>query len=232
MKFRRSKSEEAVNGADVDTAQVSADDEHGEQEVPAAGAATGTGARTQGPWDSAEVTVDDEDPTNVDLGGLIVTGRPGLELRLQVDEASQQVAAVLLVGKEGAVELRPFAAPRNTDIWDDIRRQIAAETTRRGGTATEAVGAYGKELKVMMPVTTPDGKNATQPSRVLGISGPRWLLRATLLGRPAVEPQEDGDVEAALRDVVVVRGNAPMAPGDPLPLSMPANAQPMRQPES
>jgi hypothetical protein len=66
---------------------------------------------------------------------------------------------------------------------------------------------------------------------VLGISGPRWLLRATLLGRPAVEAQEDGDVEAALRDVVVVRGNAPMAPGDPLPLNMPANAQPMRQPE-
>ena len=233
MKFRRSKSEEAGNQADVDTEQVSSEDEQGEQDGPVTGAAapTVTGPRHQGPWDSAEVQVDDEDPTNVDLGGLIVTGRPGLELRLQVDEASQQVAAVLLVGKEGAVELRPFAAPRNTDIWDDIRRQIAAETTRRGGTATEAEGVYGKELKVMMPVTTPDGKNATQPSRVLGISGPRWLLRATLLGRPAVEAQEDGDVEAALRDVVVVRGNAPMAPGDPLPLNMPANAQPMRQPE-
>jgi hypothetical protein len=232
VKFRRSKSEEAVDGADVDTAQVSADDEHDERDVSTTEPSAGTATRRQGPWDSAEVTVDEEDPTSVDLGGLIVTGRPGLELRLQVDEASQQVAAVLLVGKEGAVELRPFAAPRNTDIWDDIRRQIAAETTRRGGTATEVVGAYGKELAVMMPVTTPEGKNATQPSRVLGISGPRWLLRATLLGRPAVEPQEDGDVEAALRDVVVVRGTAPMAPGDPLPLSMPANAQPMRQPES
>ena len=77
-----------------------------------------------------------------------------------------------------------------------------------------------------MPAKTPDGQAATQPSRVLGISGPRWLLRATFLGRPAVSPQEDGDLESALRDVVVVRGSAPMAPGDPLPLVMPGNARP------
>ena len=76
-------------------------------------------------------------------------------------------------------------------------------------------------------MTTPDGQAAQQPSRVMGIAGPRWLLRATFLGRPAVEPDPDGDIETALRDVVVVRGNDPMAPGEPLPLTMPANAQPM-----
>lgn len=220
MKFRRNKSDQDVATDDVDTEQVSAPDEQD---------TTSGGSRAEGPWDPSEVTVDEQDPTKVDLGGLIVTGKPGLELRLQVDEASQRIAAVLLTGEEGAVELRPFAAPRNTDTWDDIRRQIAAETARRGGTATEAEGAFGKELQVVMPVTTPDGKSATQPSRVLGISGPRWLLRATFLGRPAVEPREDGDIESALRDVIVVRGNDPMAPGDPLPLTMPANAQPMQQ---
>jgi len=220
VKFRRNKADRAVAQEDVDSAQVSAQDEQ---------AAKVAEARTAGPWDSSEVTVEEDDPSKVDLGGLIVTGRPGLELRLQVDEASRQIAAVLLTGEEGAVEIRPFAAPRNTDIWDDIRRQIAAETARRGGTATEAEGAFGKELKVVMPVTTPDGKSGTQPSRVLGISGPRWLLRATFLGRPAVEPREDGDIESALRDVIVVRGHDPMAPGDPLPLTMPANAQPQQQ---
>ena len=219
MKFRRNSSDRPAPD-DVETEQVSAQDV-GEAATPAAG-------RAGGPWDASEVSMDEENPTRVDLGGLVITGRPGLELRLQVDEASQQIAAVLLVGKDGAVELRPFAAPRHSDIWDDIRRQIAAETARRGGTATEMDGTYGKELQVMMPVTTPEGKPATQPSRVLGVSGPRWLLRATFLGRPAMQPQEDGDIERALRDVVVVRGNAPMAPGDPLPLTMPANAQPVR----
>lgn len=223
MKFRRNKSEQ------VEPAQAS-----DEVEVPASTGAEGkpeltheTGERAQGPWDSAEVDLDEEDPTRIDLGGLVVKGKPGLELRLQVDEASQQIAAVLLVGPDGAVELRPFAAPRNGDIWSDVRKQIAAETARRGGTATEAEGPHGTELHVAMPATTPDGQAATQPSRVLGISGPRWLLRATFLGRPAVSPQADGELETALSDVVVVRGSAPMAPGEPLPLVMPNNARPV-----
>lgn len=220
MKFRRNKSEQ------VEPTQASDQDRTPSSSAAASEAGTGAGARAEGPWDSAEVDLDEQDSTRVDLGGLLVKGRPGLELRLQVDEASQQVAAVLLVGSEGAVELRPFAAPRNADIWSDIRKQIAAETARRGGTATEAEGPFGPELQVSMPAKTPDGQAATQPSRVLGISGPRWLLRATFLGRPAVSPQEDGDLESALRDVVVVRGSAPMAPGDPLPLVMPGNARP------
>jgi len=191
----------------------------------ATAAGDGPDQRPEGPWDAGEVELDEEAPGRVDLGGLLITGREGLELRLQVDEGSQQVAAVLLVGKEGAVELRPFAAPRNGDIWDDVRQQIADETGRRGGTATEADGVYGKELRVVMPVQTQDGRSGTQASRVFGIRGPRWLLRATFLGKPAVEPKHDGVVESALRDVVVVRGNDPMAPGEPIPLRMPPNAE-------
>ncbi|MGH3333904.1 MAG: DUF3710 domain-containing protein [Nocardioidaceae bacterium] len=234
MKFRRNKSDQAAaetdagraaDESDVEASSVGAASEAG----PDAGSAD-RGYRTEGPWDITETTIDEDDAGKVDLGGLIVTGRPGLELRLQVSEAGEQIVAVLLVGPRGAVELRPFAAPRNSDIWDDIRKQIAAETARRGGTATEEDGAYGKELHVVMPVTTPEGQSATQPSRVLGISGPRWLLRATFLGRPAMEPDQNGDLESALRDVVVVRGNEPMAPGDPLPLVMPSNAQPMQPP--
>jgi hypothetical protein len=216
VKFRRNRPDEVVAQEEVETEDSPARPE----------------PRAHGPWDSAEVTIDEDDPTKIDLGSLVVTGKPGLELRLQVDEATQQVAAVLLVGPDGAVELRPFAAPRNSDTWDGIRKHIAAETAQRGGTATETEGAYGRELQVVMPVTTPEGKSATQASRVLGISGPRWLLRATFLGKPALEPQVDGDIEVALREVIVVRGNDPMAPGDPLPLAMPANAQPVQQPPS
>jgi hypothetical protein len=226
VKFRRKSSEQAdAQAADpVETPEVP---QQGEPSADATSrVADSAGGRVGGPFDVSEVELDEEDPTRVDLGGLIVKGRPGVELRLQVDEASQQVAAVLLVGADGALELRPFAAPRNGDIWADVRKQIAAETARRGGTATEATGTYGTELRVMMSVKTPEGKAATQPSRVLGIAGPRWLLRATFLGRPAVEPDEAGTLESALRDVVVVRGGSPMAPGEPLPLVMPSNARP------
>lgn len=227
MKFRRKQSEAEVVADGVE-------DERDPDQVTAESSSSVDTGRADGPWDASEVDSEKEDPAQVDLGGLLVTGGPGLELRLQVDESSQSVAAALLVGPEGAVELRPFAAPRHGDIWDGVRKQIAAETARRGGTATEVAGSYGTELQVAMPVTTPDGESATQPSRVLGIRGPRWLLRATFLGKPAVQPDPDGAIETALRQVVVVRGNDPIPPGEALPLVMPANAKPLEpdQPEA
>lgn len=179
----------------------------------------------EGPHDLADVDVDAHTPGYVDLGALLVRGRPGLELRMQVDERSQQVAAVLFVGDGGAVEIRPFAAPRSGGLWDSVRRDITAETVRRGGTATEGPGPFGPELRVLVPVTTQDGRSGQQPSRVLGVDGARWFLRATLLGKPAVEPEAAGPYVEAVRSVVVVRGQQAMAPGDVLPLKVPAEAR-------
>ncbi|HEU5045953.1 MAG TPA: DUF3710 domain-containing protein [Nocardioidaceae bacterium] len=223
--FRRRKSESEAASEEADLTPDETVDAGGES------AAASPGERRTGPWDVAEVSLDPEDTSLIDLGGLIVRGRQDIQLQLQVDEGSGQIVAVLMMAEEGAVELRPFAAPRSAGIWDDVRRQIAAETARLGGTATEADGAFGKELHVLVPVQGPEGQQLTQPSRVLGIAGPRWLLRATLLGKPAVEPEPDGVIESALRDVVVVRGSEAMAPGDPLPLRLPEGAQPMAPPE-
>lgn len=204
MKFRRKQSDpEVATPVDQPEAQP------------------GDSLRSHGPWDIAEVDLPEDDPTRVDLGSLLVPRREGLELQLQVDQQSQQVVAVVLADAEGAVELRAFAAPRNGDIWDDVRQQIAAEVSRRGGTASEAEGPWGTELRVVVTVTSPDGKSGTQPSRVFGIPGPRWMLRATFFGRPALEPAEDGAIERALRDVVVRRGGQPHAPGEALPLTVP-----------
>ena len=64
---------------------------------------------------------------------------------------------------------------------------------QRGGTATEREGRFGTELMCEMRVERPEGP-AMQPSRIIGINGSRWLLRATLLGRPALEPDAAGGV--------------------------------------
>jgi len=178
-----------------------------------------------GPWDGAERPAAADNSHSVNLGGLVVTGRPGLELRLQTDKTTGAVTAVLLVSDQGAVELRAFAAGRSTGIWDDVRRDMAAEAARRGGTATETGGEYGPELRVMVPLKAPDGTATTQTSRVVGIEGPRWLLRATYLGKPATEPDPDDVLVQAVRDIVVVRGHEAMAPREPLPLRLPSNAQ-------
>ncbi len=209
--FRRKKSDEPEDGATP---------EDGAEET----------AAPRGPYDASEVTITEGDTERIDLGGLLLTPREGLELQLQVDEGSGQVIAVILAGETGAVELRAFAAPRNGDIWPDVRRQVAGEIARMGGTATEHEGPFGTEVAVSLTVDRGDGQRVQQASKVIGIPGPRWLLRATLFGRPAVEYLEDGDVEQAIREVVVVRGTTPIPPGDALPLTMPPNAQRMDGP--
>ncbi|MEP6762515.1 MAG: DUF3710 domain-containing protein [Sporichthyaceae bacterium] len=184
-------------------------------------------ARLDGPHDADELDLED-DPAfarHIDLGGLVVAPPPeGVELRLQVDEESQTVLAVVLTAEEGALELRPFAASRNGDLWADVRPQIAAETARHGGTADEQDGPFGTELRCLVPVQTTGGQSAAQPSRVIGINGPRWMLRATLVGRPAVEADAAGPWEDALRGLVVRRGTSAMPPGEPLELTLPPEA--------
>jgi hypothetical protein len=189
--------------------------------------------RGEGPFDSNEVdpailTAEDR----IDLGALVITGLPGMELRLQVDEASNEVQAVLLVLEDSALELRAFAAPKTSGIWTDVRREIAAEATRMGGTASETDGPFGTELVLVVPVEDPEGQIFSQTSRVIGIDGPRWLLRATVLGRAAVEPDAAPPMEQALRNVVVVRGSEPMAPRESLALRLPPGAQPAAEEEA
>lgn len=175
----------------------------------------------QGPFDVADV---DPEATYIDLGSLLVQPVPGLDLRLQVDEQSGTIMTVLLVAEEGVLEMRAFASSRGGDLWQDARREIAADTTRRGGTATEQEGSFGPELFCQVPVTGPNGESLIQPSRVIGHTGPRWFLRATLAGRPAHDPEYAAPFEQALRTVAVRRGTEAMPPGEALPLRMPPEA--------
>ncbi|MEZ5095238.1 MAG: DUF3710 domain-containing protein [Nocardioides sp.] len=210
MRLRR-KGSPGTDGAAVDQA--------GAQGEPDSAA----DPRRGGPWDISEVP--DDDVERVDLGSLLISPQGDRELRLQVDEQTQSVQAVLIAGPDGALELRAFAAPRGGDLWGEARTQIAAETAQRGGTATERDGRYGAELMCELTVQRPDGTSARQPSRVVGVNGPRWLLRATFLGRPAVEPDAAAAWEDTLASVVVNRGSQAMPPGDPLPLTLPAEAR-------
>jgi hypothetical protein len=178
-----------------------------------------------GPFDVADI--DPQAGEYLDLGSLLIHPHEGSETRLQLDETSGQILAVLLVGEEAMLEVRAFAASRNGDLWADVRREIAADTTQRGGTATEQQGTFGPELYCQVPVQLEDGSGGMQASRVIGHNGPRWFLRAALMGRPAVEPDAAAVWEETIRNIVVRRGDDPLPPGEALPLVLPEGAIPM-----
>lgn len=176
----------------------------------------------EGPYDAAELGLRPGEQTGaVDVGALLIRPRPGMEVRLQVDEKTQRVVAAILVSGSAGVELRAFAAPRSSGIWDDIRREVAAETTRRGGVVTEDTGRFGPEVTVVVPTRGTDGKTVSQTSRIVGVDGPRWFVRATFVGQAATDPAAAAPLEDALADVVVVRGSGPMAPRELIPMSVP-----------
>ena len=176
-----------------------------------------------GPYDADDLPPGDAD--RVDLGSLLITPEEGRELRLQVDEMSGAVQSVMLAMPDAAVELRAFAAPRNGDLWSEARSQIASEIASHGGTATEREGRWGPELLCKVQVRTPDGKTGTQESRMIGVNGPRWMLRATLLGKPATDVDGSAEWEDVISRVAVQRGSGAMAPGEALPVKMPAQAR-------
>jgi hypothetical protein len=178
--------------------------------------------RERGPWDITEV-VNPAAGGRVDLGGMWLPGRPGLEVRIEADQATSQVVAVTLVLGDGALQVQPFAAPRTENIWDEIRDEIRAGITKQGGTADEVEGPLGTELRTRVPVRAQDGSSGVQPARFVGVDGPRWFLRGVLTGRAAVEEGADAELVELFRDIVVVRGEGPMAPRDPIPLSLPAS---------
>ena len=172
---------------------------------------------TTGPYDERDAPADDI--TRADLGALRVPVDAGLDLQVEVNEA-QQVVSATLTSQHGSMQLGLFAAPRNEGIWDDVRPEIADSLRQQRGNPSERPdGAFGTELTGTIPA-----EGGRLPVRFIGVDGPRWFLRAMLVG-PAADPAKAEQFEHALRNVVVVRGTDPLPVRDAVPLTLPKDVE-------
>lgn len=113
------------------------------------------------------------------------------------------------------MEVEAFAAPKTMGLWDDVREDLLASNPE-----AEAVdGIFGTEVK--LPVKLPNGKTAH--TRIVGVDGPRWMLRGIFSGKAASDP--DGTETKILNDafaqIVVERGDEPLSPRDLIPMARP-----------
>lgn len=175
----------------------------------------------EGPLDESEAN-----PVRpyVDLGGIKVLPREGLQLRLEIEEGSQRVVAVGLDYAGSTLQVQPFAAPRSSGLWHEIREQIADQIAKQGGTTTLVDGPFGPELVAEIPATSPGQPDTRRIARFIGVDGPRWFLRGVIAGDGAVDKDAAAMIEELFRSVVVVRGKTPMPPRDLIPLHMPKAA--------
>ena len=125
-----------------------------------------------------------------------------------------------------------------TDWWQEILRRIRGAHVFLFAISPSSVasvpcltelGYADRTLRRLLPVTTPDGEQGYQPSRMWVVEGPRWLLRGILYGQAALEDHLDPPVAellTAFREVVVRRGEEAKSPGDLLPLVIPPDVEP------
>lgn len=168
----------------------------------------------RGPWDVNDEDVPDYDDY-LDLGAYYLPFLQGIELRIKASRATQQVLGSTITYGASSLEIEAFAAPKTMGLWDDVR----ADLLEANKSASEVEGVFGTELK--LPVSVKGGK--TVNTRIVGVDGPRWMLRGIFSGKAAVDPDspETEALNKFFADIVVERGEEPLAPRDLIPMHPP-----------
>lgn len=168
----------------------------------------------RGPWDVEDENVPDYDEY-LDMGSYYLPFLKGIELRVKANRATQQVLGTTITYGSSSVEVEAFAAPKTLGLWDDVR----ADLIEANKDAKEVEGVFGTELA--LPVTVKGGRKVL--TRIVGVDGPRWMLRGIFSGKAATDPE--GEEAKALNqffaDIVVERGDDPLAPRDLIPMHPP-----------
>ena len=226
-KGKSDTADQALDAADV----VDAAAQDADPQAPAGDASAtydltnGTVDLSAGPYDVGDAP-NDEIP-RIDLGSLRVPMVDGVEVRLDMDEATGEPTQLVLADGDSMMQLGVFAAPRSNGIWAEIRTEIADSLQGTGGTAEEIAGPFGTELVASVPTGDPGVPFA--PARFVGVDRPRWFLRGLLSGPAAIDGAAAERLVFALRGTIVVRGSDAMPIRDPLPLRLPPEAVAMAQ---
>lgn len=243
MIFGRKKAREATDpapAAEPQAEQEQPSEQTASREIPGIPAETQAGwqewddqfTRNEGPFDITEVDLEADDVKRLDLGAIIVTPFPQMNLQLQVDKDRSRIQAILVSDGASAIEIALFGAPAKSSIIPEIRGDIITATAKSKGRLAVAKGPFGAEIRRVQQVADPQGNPAMHVSRTWLVEGPSWMLRGVLMGKAAMEP---ADLDASLTlyeffaNLVVRRGHAPVAPGALIPMMMPVQEPPSSQ---
>jgi len=175
--------------------------------------------RTAGPLDVSEIQ---GVRPYIDFGSLRVPSRDNLQMRLEVEEATQRIVAVSMDYEGSSLQLQAFAAPKTDGIWHEIRGQMRESISAQGGETEERVGSFGPELIAKLPLIDEAGKKTGHRlARFIGVDGPKWFLRGVIGGAALNDARAAANIDDLFRSVVVVREDAPLPPKDLLALTIP-----------
>ena len=99
--------------------------------------------RRTGPWDSSE---DAPEANRMDLGSMLLPMEQGTEIQVNVaqdKQNKQKIIGVTLVRGKTALQVQPFAAPKSSGLWDEMREELREQVTKQGGKVEDHDGTFG-----------------------------------------------------------------------------------------
>lgn len=169
-----------------------------------------------GPFDGDSVdytTFDYSDfaKSGLDLGSLRVPVPHNGEVQVEMGPKGPQMIHILT--PYGRLTPVALAAPRSGRQWEENIPEVTKGMTADGLEVRLGESLWGTEIIGTMKAGT---------MRVVGVDGPRWMLRMTLAG-----PADKADQLAELAYEVisrtfVYRGDEPLPAGQSLPVTIPA----------
>lgn len=166
-----------------------------------------------GPHDASEVA---STLGMLSFGSILMPVIEGVSVRAEVDEASNAIVAVSFEHQGSILQVSAFSAAKSEELWPEIYSQLIETITSSGGSVTETIGGFGKQLDAVL---VSDGDR--REIRFIGFDGPRWFLRGAITGPAFTDTNAAVNMEDIFRSLVIDRGNSPMPPREPLPLRVP-----------
>jgi len=169
----------------------------------------------QGDLDEVTGPFDEEAPDDgiarLNLGSLLLPVPEGAQLQVKMSQPGV-VEAVFVIMPSGQFTLQAYAAPRSGGLWEDACGQLADQLKADGAAVRSASGEWGQELMASI---------GDMAMRVIGVDGPRWMLRAHVAGPQDQAAQAAHSLRTLVRGTVVIRGSQPWPVSEPLPIQLP-----------
>lgn len=171
----------------------------------------------KGPFDGDRVDIETFDFSDfatgiLNLGSMKIALPKGSQVQVEMGEQGPRMLHIVTTA--GRITPVAFAAPTQASQWEsasvEIRDSMASEGLEEVGFVE---GPWGREIV---------GSREDRFMRVVGIDGPRWMLRLTLAA-PADKAEELAEIGYGIAArTFVYRGDEPMLAGNSLPVALPS----------
>lgn len=168
-----------------------------------------------GPFDGDAVEIDDFDFSDFSASVLNL-GSMRLPLpkesQVQVEMNDQGPRMLHIVTHHGRMTPVAFAAPSSGGQWENAIEEIADGMREQGLPVTFEMGPWGREVI---------GHGGNGAIRIMGMDGPRWMLRITCVAPTGKEEQLATLAREMAARSFVYRGDDPILAGNSLPVMLP-----------